>query len=228
MIRTLRKCSIFSNPCTGSVYIRWGRTSCPSTAALIYSGSVAGSYFNHKGSGADPLCLPDQPIYGRYADHKWGGILYGAEYQYATNAPYSSSFQNKDVPCSMCMTTGRQEVFMLPARNECPKGWVREYHGYLMSEHYSNSYRSQHLCFDDNIEAIEGRDSATNGIHFFPVSVDCGYGIACPPYVDARELTCSVCSKREIAALSLNVTFNSFSLLWVLPKLSIRADFCWR
>ncbi|XP_063409121.1 uncharacterized protein LOC134692593 [Mytilus trossulus] len=46
---------------SGNTYTRWGKTSCPSTAALVYEGYAAGNAKNEKGGGANFLCLPKDP-----------------------------------------------------------------------------------------------------------------------------------------------------------------------
>ena len=38
----------------GTVFVRWGHDECPSTAQLVYSGRVGGSYYTHYGSGSNP------------------------------------------------------------------------------------------------------------------------------------------------------------------------------
>ncbi|XP_053376804.1 uncharacterized protein LOC123530176 [Mercenaria mercenaria] len=41
-------------------YIRWGRSSCPSGAANVYDGFVAGSYYSHSGAAANYICQKSQ------------------------------------------------------------------------------------------------------------------------------------------------------------------------
>ena len=77
-------------PGAGSVvYTRWGRTSCPPTASLVYSGRAAGSWFGNTGGGANYLCMPNDPDYSTYnpgvQDHS---PLYGTEYE---TPPHSST-----------------------------------------------------------------------------------------------------------------------------------------
>ena len=51
-----------------SSYVRWGRTTCPSTCdtTLVYAGRVGGTYYNVQGGAADYLCLPDDPEYSDF------------------------------------------------------------------------------------------------------------------------------------------------------------------
>ncbi len=68
---------------SGAVYIRWGRTSCPSSKGtqLLYQGKVGGSSYNHHGGGANYLCVPDSPEYIQTGNVGGNSFLYGAEYK---------------------------------------------------------------------------------------------------------------------------------------------------
>ena len=74
----------------GTVYTRWGRTTCPSMPGteLVYEGIAAGSHYSHKGGGSNRLCLPLQPKYGAYRPGVQGNVpLHGSEYQIGTAPP---------------------------------------------------------------------------------------------------------------------------------------------
>ena len=181
----------------GVTYVRWGRTDCQSPATLVYSGSAAGQHHTHGGGASDPLCLPATPNYRLFGDQA-SNFIYGAEYELAGGAqrPYSrSKFQERDVPCAVCLAKGKTETLMLPARDVCPPGWHREYRGYLTSGHYGHSGRQQFTCLDEKPAIIPGRDANTNGYLFYTVGVECNHGIPCGPYKSRRELTCAVCSR---------------------------------
>ncbi len=62
-------------PSGGVVYTRWGRTTCPDTQGteLLYEGIAGGSAHNHKGGGANYLCLPEEP---EYSDYQPGAYIY--------------------------------------------------------------------------------------------------------------------------------------------------------
>lgn len=45
----------------GAVFVRWGRSDCPSTANLVYTGMTAGKNEGHRGDGLNMLCLPEDP-----------------------------------------------------------------------------------------------------------------------------------------------------------------------
>ena len=183
----------------GVTYVRWGRTTCPSTAGteLVYSGRAAGSPYSSRlreaGGTSDYLCLPDQP---EYSDYQPGAqrfsTLHGAEYEAFTDAPLAE-LRNHNVPCAVCHASLRQAVLMIPARMSCPATWNLEYSGYLMSG-FGGAGRRAAECVDKEPEAVAGEMSNTNGALFYHMEVACN-GIDCPPYDSQKELTCAVCTK---------------------------------
>jgi len=58
----------------GVVYTRWGKRTCPTGTALVYSGRVGGSWYCDHGGAANYLCMPDNPDYGTYTPgvQGWG------------------------------------------------------------------------------------------------------------------------------------------------------------
>ncbi|XP_072024156.1 uncharacterized protein [Amphiura filiformis] len=182
---------------TGSVYIRWGRTTCPSTSELGYAGIAGGKRYNQAGSGSNYLCLPDTPEYDNYhaGTHTNRGYVYSAGYQIYDFPPFAGKHDH-DVPCAVCIATNRGILMMIPAKMTCPSGWNREYHGYLMSERYSHS-STEFVCVDRNPE-VRSDSSASNqdGVLFYPVEGRCdGGNLPCAPYINGAELTCAVCTK---------------------------------
>ena len=177
------------------MYTRWGRTTCPTTSGiqLVYAGRAAGSYWNQKGGGAEYLCLPDDPNYLRYTTGEQTGraYLYGAEYETYHSTPLFA-VNNHNVPCAVCYASTRGTVMMIPGKTVCPSSWTREYYGYLMAEQ-QNHHRSTFECVDQSPQSIPGSASNTDGALFVHVEARCA-GI-CPPYINGRELTCTVCTK---------------------------------
>ena len=178
----------------GAVYVRWGRTVCPSEQGteLVYSGRAGGSYWGHKGGGANHVCLPDDPDNLRFTSGtQEGSYIYGVEYR-----PYSQPLQNvnyHNVPCAVCHVTTRATLLMIPAKVNCPTNWTTEYTGYLMTERY-NHYRSTYECVDKDPESVSGLNGQDdNNAVFYHVEPQCS-GISCPPYNSGKELTCVVCS----------------------------------
>ena len=86
-------------------------------------------------------------------------------------------------------------MLMMPARNDCPSGWTEEYHGYLMTEHYTHKSQKEFVCIDKNAEYVRGTQANTNGALLYFVEGTCGSHLPCGPYVSGRELTCAVCTK---------------------------------
>eukprot|EP00117_Sycon_ciliatum_P031559 scpid66885/ scgid6088/ Fibropellin-1; Epidermal growth factor-related protein 1; Fibropellin-I; SpEGF I; UEGF-1 len=178
----------------GTTYTRWGRQDCPDGTERVYTGYSAGSYYAHKGGGANILCLHGEPVYGRSASHQWGSPVYGVTYYLSGQSqPYTgASLEGKTVPCTVCLATNRSSTVMIPARNDCPEEWHLEYHGYMMGSPYSSDYRGEHLCFDDAAEGLGPYGSP--GHRISPVQIDLPYGLP-SVYVDPKEITCSVCTR---------------------------------
>eukprot|EP00117_Sycon_ciliatum_P047156 scpid68756/ scgid33707/ len=177
-------------------FTRWGRSECPSSSTLVYSGWVGGAYHSDLGSGANPQCMPKTPTYGRYSDYQWGGIMYPAVYKMqGQNEPWHAENTDRSATCAVCESRGRSTSIMMPGRNTCPDGWTREYYGYLTSANFNIDHRSMFLCFDDQIEAGDDISSSYATHHLYVAAVDCRNSPMCPPYYNARELTCAVCSR---------------------------------
>ena len=180
-------------PAGGVVYVRWGHDSCPSTGAqLVYAGRAGGSRFNHKGGGTNPQCLPLDPNYLKYNPGKQdNSYIYGAEYE-GTNSIKANS-HDTDVPCAVCYVPTRTTLYMMPAKYTCPKDWIAEYYGYLMSER-TDHIRSLFSCVDSSLTPVIGTNHDRNGLLFYPVEGRCG-SLPCPPYEETKELTCAVWTK---------------------------------
>ena len=179
----------------GTVYIRWGRTTCPSVTGteLVYEGIAAGSQHTHKGGGSNRLCLPLEPKYGAYRPGVQGySPLHGSEYQIDAASPLPN-IGDHNVPCAVCGVTSRSKILLVPARNDCPSMWTLEYSGYLMTE-YKTHYRNTFECVDKDAESIPGSASNVDGALFYHVEANCD-GIPCSPYDPQKELTCAVCTK---------------------------------
>ena len=180
----------------GVTYTRWGKTTCPDVPGtqMVYSGRTGGSWYGHTGGGANYLCMPDIPEYGRYSPGVQGWTrIFGTEYQ-TTNALLPQR-QNNNVPCVVCDASTRERVLMIPARLTCPDTWTREYNGYLMSSyHGDHHYRTMFECVDGEPDAIPGLAANTDGAVFYHAEASSN-GMPSPPYDPQKELTCVVCTK---------------------------------
>ena len=189
-------CSVCSSPVanlTGSVYTRWGRTSCPSGAQLLYQGYAARGHLSHSGSGANNLCLIDQPTFRSYSDSDQNGaLLYGIAYESSGVSPDFNNVYHRTAPCAVCYSPS-DATLLYPARSDCPADWKIEYTGYLMAEYYS-SYKGNWVCVDEKPESRSGQ--AHTAARWYMTEIECG-SIWCRGqegrYIQDRELTCSVC-----------------------------------
>ncbi|XP_052790606.1 short-chain collagen C4-like [Mya arenaria] len=197
--------TLTSSPKGGSVYTRWGRSTCPPNGTdLVYSGYTAGNLYSEVGA-ADYICLTSQPLWGAYDDSQqpMSARIYGTEYQFhEQNFPklgvefFGNDLHNHDAPCAVCRTS-RDTTVMIPGRNQCYPGWTKEYAGYLVSGasgHPNFKSGTNYACLDSNAQVENGDYQNNNGKLMYMVEAVCG-SLRCPPYVQYREITCVVCSK---------------------------------
>ncbi|CAB4030408.1 Hypothetical predicted protein [Paramuricea clavata] len=167
----------------GSVYTRWGRKSCRSGTTLLYSGVMGGSHYTHSGGGSKTI-----------SGNQGYSYVYGIEYEMNVHAPlFPKNLHDHEALCAVCFAETRGSQVMIPARNVCPKGWTREYNGYLMSAHISHK-RSEFICVDGAPEARQGTQANLSGGLLYVVEGHCG-ALPCLPYKQGAELTCAVCTK---------------------------------
>ena len=179
----------------GVTYIRWGRTTCPSTPGtqLVYKGRAGGTWYSDSGGGANKLCMPEDPEYsGLYRTGFQGGYLQGAEYRISSGQEFYS-MNGHNVPCAVCYASTRVTLLMIPAKTSCPSSWTREYYGSLMAEHHQHQ-RSLFECMDGNPESVPGSAGIQNGAFFYHAESQC-HTLPCPPYIAGREVSCAVCTK---------------------------------
>ena len=187
-----------SRAACGQTYVRWGRTTCP--GELVYSGRAGGSWWNKNGGATNYLCMPNNPDYLQYQASVEGfNYVYGVEYNPASGQPLNMNpnVDAHNVPCAVCMAVSRCSLLMIPGKTSCPVSWTTEYVGYLMSGHQSNTLPTTYECVDKDPESVPGLNAAGWGSGsglFSHVEASCN-GMACPPYVAGRELTCVVCTR---------------------------------
>lgn len=170
-----------------SVYVRWGSSTCPTSAALIYSGSVGGSYFDYPGAAANLLCLPLSGISLLDSRGVSYATLYGAEYR------TGDLHDQKDPVCAVCQTS-RPSSVMIPAMAACPSDWTLEYNGYLMAGAGGDKAASEYVCVDSKMEERQGSEEMFHANVLYYTHTVCG-SLPCPPYSDQKIVTCVVCSK---------------------------------
>ena len=176
----------------GTLYTRWGKTTCPGTLGteLVYSGLAGGSHYSHSGGGASYLCLPKMPDYLLNGIPSVYSYLYGAEYE----APLFTT-DDHNVPCAVCYTSNCSSKLMIPAKLSCPTSWTEEYERYLMAERHNHARNAVYECVDKSGETVPGSYANTNGALFYHVVATCGTGLPCAPYVTTKTITCMVCTK---------------------------------
>ena len=119
--------------------------------------------------------------------------MYGAEYEQPVGGT-GTTVTNDGATCAVCYVSSRDSVVMIPSRTTCPSSWTREYRGYLMSASRTDSGRSSYICVDRAYEPAPNSRGQHNAGHLFNVEANCD-SMPCPPYVNYKELTCTVCTK---------------------------------
>ncbi|PIK53527.1 hypothetical protein BSL78_09548 [Apostichopus japonicus] len=148
-----------TTPVPGVIFVRWGKTTCPSTSQFVYSGLSAGSYFMNKGGSVEILCLPSTPQYSFTVsgNQEARSPINMVEYSTGSFQPFQH-VHNHEMPCSVCMAPRRMSKLVIPARNTCPSSeWTLEYSGYLQSAR-KTWFRTATICLDQSrIQSLEPR-----------------------------------------------------------------------
>ena len=99
-----------------------------------------------------------------------------------------------DAMCSVCQLHGVSNTIMIPATTTCPKGWNRQYEGFLMAQKRYLK-RTEYICVDKNPNLDPSTVKWDKGgfLHF--VETRCGV-LPCRrnEYEEYKELSCAVCS----------------------------------
>ncbi|XP_076449269.1 uncharacterized protein LOC143285742 [Babylonia areolata] len=176
-----------SNQKGGSTFVRWGRKTCTWNSQLVYEGVAGGSWYDHTGAAANPLCLTLAPQFDDTDVPKYGGYVYGAEYEHILN------HHDHDIPCSVCRAA-LSTTIMIPATSTCPTGWTTQYRGYMTSGYHQHKGASEYVCLDKEPEHASSGHVNQNGYLFYFTVTQCG-SLPCPPYVHNKVVLCVVCSK---------------------------------
>ena len=178
---------------SGAVYTRWGKTTCPSTARLVYFGVAAGAHYTHPGTAANYICLPHNPeYYSSGPPSRYTAYVYGAEYE-TWRSPLQR-VHNHNVPCAVCEAR-KQTMLMIPAKINCPRQWTREYNGWLMASYYAHKSPKMFVCMDKNPDMQRGEQGNHDGALFYHARTNTCRGLHCPPYNMRKDLACVVCTK---------------------------------
>ena len=119
------------------------------------AGYTSGGHYYEKGAGANMLCLPDNPTWGKYTNgsERQRGYIYGVEIDIEHNPIFDHVVNDQDQPCVVCHTD-YAVTHMFPGRVNCFPRWSLQYTGYLMSsEHGSGgNINRDYFCMDSDPE----------------------------------------------------------------------------
>lgn len=160
------------------------------------SGSTAGRHYKD-GGGTSVLCLPENPTWNAYHDvhDSYRGYIWGAEidmHAAGERKVFTYNVNGHDMPCAVCLAR-RTVTHMFPGRANCFPGWSMQYTGYLMTN-YRDRAAFEYFCLDKYPEGSTGGIKEDHQNLIYLVEARCG-SLPCPPYVEGREVACSVCSK---------------------------------
>ena len=180
----------------GVTYIRWGSSSCPNLegTTLVYDGLTAGTSYSSVGGAANYICMTKQPRYqpGTTLINRGQSPVSGAEYQLVRGqATDYRRIYSHNAPCAVCEVSGRSKHIMIPGTYVCPRGWTREYYGWLMSEYRSHKGRTMFICVEHYPELAPGTAADTDGVLLHHTEADCSTGL----HDERKELSCVVCTK---------------------------------
>lgn len=171
---------------SGSTFVRWGRSYCPSTAELVYSGYLGGGDTARvSGSPSNRLCLVQNPVLLSSPGNRVAHV-YGGEYE-------DDPHDNQDPVCAVCRSP-LVTTIVIPGTNVCPQGWTSQFTGQVMGSPDDHPSGADYVCVDSDMESRPGSAEGNPASELWPTSTVCG-SLPCPPYVSGRVLTCAVCSK---------------------------------
>jgi hypothetical protein len=171
-------------------FVRWGHSQCPDGTEKLYTGYAAGAHYNHRGSGANSLCLNPNPTFppGNSNGNQNGALIYGTEYQ---NTGIGKNHHDKDAVCALCVVRGA--TFTQWGRDVCPEGHRTEYKGYVMSNHYTQ-HKGMFVCVDGE-RAFEVKDQEGNhdGQLWYTTEFEAG-SLPGSVYKQDHEASCAQCT----------------------------------
>lgn len=54
------------------------------------------------------------------------------------------------------LVKSRGSMLMMPARNDCPSGWTKEYHGYLMTSYHGHKNKKISSVLTNTLSTFQG------------------------------------------------------------------------
>ncbi|XP_067948675.1 short-chain collagen C4-like [Watersipora subatra] len=187
---------------SGSTFIRWGRTTCPQVADLVYAGyAAAANPGSGRGGSTELECLSTSPSWhaNSVTSIQTPTKLFAAKFSLGRFAGIlPDSADNSVITCSVCITA-KAPVITLPGRVNCLSGWHKEYNGYLMATSALQNevfFSSKNYCVDKEPDYYEGHNDS-NGLKLtFLQAGGCYRGLyPCHEYTENNLIACTVCSK---------------------------------
>ncbi|VDH93749.1 Hypothetical predicted protein [Mytilus galloprovincialis] len=115
--RKFRYCNLKRNPNVGFAASK--KKAFKDLNPLYYTaGSLAGKNYSLGGSGANMLCLSNDPEWNHFSDG--GNVL-------NNHQDFGTSKLNKDIPCAVCKTPEKSSVLMIPGKTSCYGGRNKEF-----------------------------------------------------------------------------------------------------
>jgi len=186
-------CAVCSSYEHKALYARWGSRSCPTGNNMLYEGFMASGHSGHRGSGANTLCMHNDPEFppGYSSGNQDGNLLYGMEY---LNTGALDLNHKGDAACVVCEHDSASNVFTQWGRVTCSNNYRTEYSGLIMSSYYSQ-HKGESVCVDLK-RATHPRSSSTHDSGGLLYTSEMIAG-ASDEYLYAphNELACAVCSR---------------------------------
>lgn len=179
-----------------TVFARWGSLQCPSGSALLYTGFMASSKYDHAGGGANTLCMhgSGQAPSGASSSNKNGNLLYGMEYQ---NTGAIDKNHDQDAACAVCELDRWESVYTQWGRSEaCTNGHQTLYKGYIMANKYTQQ-KGEYVCVDEARAAHSKQSTGDeNGGLLYTTEMEQGASDE-SQYPHNVEVGCSVCAAHK-------------------------------
>ena len=149
--------------------------------------------------------MPEKPEYRKNDPNSNSNraFIFPVEYEIYTGI-FETKLPDKGINyykanCSVCNAKGRDSVLMIPGWIRCPKGWRKEYRGYLMAPR-TNLHRAEYICVDAEPELSPRTEGTTSRVGYLKnvgylnfVDTNCD-ALDCGKYKKDLELSCVVCS----------------------------------
>jgi hypothetical protein len=143
------------------VYTQWGKKSCSGGGSKLYKGFMAASHYNHKGGGANTLCMHGTPQYpsGHSNGNQDGNLLYGMEYQ---NTGAIDANHDKDAACVVCEHSSAATVYTQWGRTSCSNEFTNAARGKPTSQSSKSHGGHSSRAVDGNARTDWGGNSCTH------------------------------------------------------------------